>query len=138
MGVGWSTYAAGGSDSHCYLSQAVAFASGSPELEEPLARVANWPSAERALAPAGFVPSPVRRGASVPICPAGLSLLMAPVVHFEIGDRSAAFLVVPFLGAIAVWLTFQLGTALSTPLVGALAAALLACSPIFWTSSSSR
>jgi hypothetical protein len=41
------------------------------------------------------------------------------------------FLVVPLLGAFAVWLTFLVGRALQRPLTGAAAAVLLLCSPTF-------
>jgi hypothetical protein len=41
------------------------------------------------------------------------------------------FLVVPLLGALAIWLTYVLGRAIHGPTTGAAAAALLVCSPTF-------
>ena len=131
IGMARGTHAAGGSDSHCYLGQADAFAAGRTFLAEPLASIAAWPSARATLSPAGFLPSETRSGASVPICPPGLSLMMAPLVRIDIAGESAAFLVVPLLGALGVWLTYQLGRTLASATIGALAALLLASSPIF-------
>ena len=36
IGAWWNTFAAGGSDSHCYLGQARLFAHGRTSLHEPL------------------------------------------------------------------------------------------------------
>ena len=47
------------------------------------------------------------------------------------GGRDAVFLVVPVLGAAAVWLMFLLGSRVAGPTAGALAAVLFAASPIF-------
>lgn len=110
VGIRWNTFAAGGSDSHCYLSQARSFAAGRTVLPEPLAAFARWPPS--ALAPMGYVPSPVHEAASVGICPAGLSLAMAPLVNVDVATTSAAFLVVPIFGALGVWLTYALGRCL--------------------------
>jgi hypothetical protein len=131
IGIAHGTHAAGGSDSNCYLSQADAFAAGRTFLAEPLASIAAWPSARATLSPAGFLPSETRPAASVPICPPGLSLMMAPLVRIDIAGESAAFLVVPLLGALCVWLTYELGRSIATPTIGALAAVLLAASPLF-------
>src|SRR5215210_1301409 len=131
IGVARGTHAAGGSDSHCYLGQAEAFAAGRSFLAEPLAAIAAWPSARATLSPAGFLPSENRPGASVPICPPGLSLMMAPLVRIDFAGESAAFLVVPLLGALGVWLTYELGQTLASAAIGALAALLLASSPLF-------
>ena len=62
IGIARGTHAAGGSDSHCYLSQADAFAAGRTFLAEPLAAIAAWPSARATLSPAGFLPSETRPG----------------------------------------------------------------------------
>src|ERR1051325_10559727 len=79
-GMRWGTFAVGGSDSYCYVHQADGWASGHPQVVEPLALEAPWPDAPLTFAPAGHIPSPTVPGAHVPICPAGLSLLMAPFI----------------------------------------------------------
>ena len=72
------SFVAGGSDSYCYVHQAERWASGRLLVPEPLALAAPWPDAPLTFAPAGHRPSPTVPGAIVPICPPGLSLLMAP------------------------------------------------------------
>src|SRR4029079_10853592 len=47
------------------------------------------------------------------------------------GSERSAFLIVPALGALTVWLTFVIGRRLGGPLVGIVSAALLTCDPIF-------
>src|SRR5687767_13957616 len=92
-GLHWGTFVAGGSDSYCYAYQAERWAAtvrgtmvhgaivrGVPALQvpDPLALAAPWPEASRAFAPTGHLPSPTVSGAAVPVCPAGLSIAMAP------------------------------------------------------------
>ncbi len=126
-GLAYGTFAAGGSDSSCYLSEARLLASGATSIDEPLARTAPWPTRAWTFAPAGHVPSRVVPGVIVPICPPGLPLAMAAVRRLSLGEG----IVVPVLGALAVWLTFLLGRRIDGPLTGAAAAVLTATSPIF-------
>ena len=136
-GIHWGTFAAGGSDSYCYVHQADAWASGRLRVVEPLALQAPWPDAPLTFAPAGHIPSPTVRGAIAPICPAGLSLAMVPFVwagKWTTGVRGAGgvgnlvFAVVPLFGALLVWSVYELGSRFSRRV--ALASALLvACSP---------
>ena len=124
--IAWTSGAAGGSDSSCYVLQAEAFARGRTTLNNPAASV--LPDAPPAVfAPTGFVPSRARPGEAVPICGPGLALVMAAafVVH-----RDAVFLVVPLFAAILVWLTFVFGRRVDDEITGASAAVLMACSPI--------
>jgi Dolichyl-phosphate-mannose-protein mannosyltransferase len=125
--VAWSTRAAGGSDSSCYVLQAEAFAHGRVTLANPLPGV--LPAATSAMfAPTGFVPSRVTPFTAVPICGPGLALAMTAA---RIAGRDAVFLVVPVCAALAVCLTFLLGRRLDDDLAGAAAALLLATSPVF-------
>lgn len=137
VGVSWNTYAAGGSDSHCYLQQARRLTAGSPVLREPLGVQVPWPAADLTFAPAGFVPSADEAGTSVPICPPGFAVMMAPLVlagslnvFGSLGER-LPFLVVPLCGGWAVWLTWVIGRRVGDLSVGLGAAVLTACSPIF-------
>lgn len=137
-GVHWGTFVAGGSDSYCYAHQAQRWASllrrgigGRAErllVVEPLALAAPWPEASRTFTPAGHVPSTTTPGAIAPICPAGLSLAMAPFLI--LGGRDAIFLVVPLFGALLVGATFTLGRRYGQR-VGAASAVLAASSPAF-------
>jgi hypothetical protein len=123
----FGTYVAGGSDSSCYLNSSRLLSSGAVGFDDPLARGAPWPYAEQTFTPAGFTPSPVDRFLLVPICSPGLSLMMAAFRRLHLSP----FLVVPLLGAMAVWLTFVVGRAIDGPGSGAASAVLLACSPTF-------
>ena len=125
--LAWTSRAAGGSDSSCYVLQAEAFANGRATLESPVARM--LPGAPNAVfAPTGFRPSAREYGAAVPICAPGLSLAMAIVYRVH---ASAVFLVVPICAALLVWLTFLFGRRADGSATGVCAAVLLACSPIF-------
>jgi hypothetical protein len=125
--IAWSSRAAGGSDSSCYVLQAEAFARGRATLTNGAAAVLpDAPAA--AFAPTGFVPSRARPAEAVPICGPGLALLMAGafIIHPD-----AVFLVVPMFAALLVWVTFVFGRQVHDEVTGAAAAVLVACSPIF-------
>ena len=133
-GIRWGTFAAGGSDSYCYLQQARAWARGQLREVDPLALEAPWPDAPLTFTPAGHIPSPTVRGATAPICPAGLSLAMVPFVWAgragEAGGDALVFAVVPLFGVLLVWSTYLLGARFSRR-VGLASAFLVACSPAF-------
>ena len=128
FGVARGTWAVGGSDSSCYALMAQSFARGQLQPSSPLALDAPWPDAARSVAPAGFVPSPVRSGAASPVCAPGMSLLMAPLV--VAGGRNGVFWVTPFAAAALVWFASVLATRLAGAMAGAVAAVLVAASPI--------
>jgi hypothetical protein len=138
----WGSFVAGGSDSYCYVHQAERwagvlaglaerpFTGRRPGLQaaEPLALGAPWPNPALAFAPVGHTPSPTVPGAIVPICPAGLSMAMAPFV--ALAGPGAAFLVLPFFGALLIAATYAVGARFGAR-VGVAAAVLTACSPPF-------
>jgi hypothetical protein len=124
--IAWTSRAAGGSDSSCYVLQAEAFAHGRATLANPVAQaLPEMPNA--VFAPTGFLPSPRVYGAAVPICAPGLALAMAVAYRVHPG---AVFLVVPMAAALLVWLTFLYGRGVDGEFTGACAAVLVACSPI--------
>jgi hypothetical protein len=137
-GIRWGSFVAGGSDSYCYVHQAERWASllrqgfggQAPRLQVPelLALEAPWPNAELTFAPAGHVPSQTVPGALVPICPAGLSIAMAPML--ALAGPAGMFLVVPLFGALLVGATFTCGARFGSR-VGIASAVLAACSPPF-------
>jgi hypothetical protein len=127
IGLRWGTFAVGGSDSSCYAHQAERWAAGQLQVPNALALEAPWPSATLTLTPAGHIPSTTVPGASVPICPPGLSIAMAA---FRVaGGARAIFLAVPLLAALLVWSTYLTGSHFS-PRVGLAAALVTACSPV--------
>jgi hypothetical protein len=98
------------------------------QTPEPLATQAPWPNAPLTFAPAGHLPSPTSAGAIVPICPAGLSIVMA---LFQVaGGPQAVFFVVPLFGALFVVATYVAGARFGAR-VGLASAALSAASPVF-------
>ena len=135
--VRWGSWVAGGSDSYCYVHQAERWAEvirglaqghvTGLQVPEPLALDAPWADAGRAFAPAGHVPSPTVAGAIVPICPAGLSIAMAPLV--ALGGPRAAFFVLPLFAAMLVAATSGVGARFGAR-VGVLSGVLVAVSPI--------
>lgn len=127
-GVHWGTFAAGGSDSYCYVHQAERWASGRLHVVEPLALEAPWPDADATFTPIGHAPSRTVPGAIVPVCPSGLSIVMAPFLLA--GGRDALFLVVPLFGALLVGATYVIGSRYGAR-VGLAAALLTAVSPMF-------
>src|SRR5687768_14924357 len=103
VSIRWGSFVAGGPDSYCYLFQAQRWAAvlslrGPLQVPEPLALEAPWPDAALTFAPVGHAPSETVRGAIAPICPAGLSIAMAPLL--AVGGLPAAFAVVPLFGAV--------------------------------------
>jgi hypothetical protein len=127
VGIAWNTRAVGGSDSSCYVLQAEAFAHGHVVLHA--AGPSSLPDASPAMvAPVGWIPQPSGGFDAVPICGPGLALMMAPLVAL---GRGAVFLLVPVSAAATVWVTFLFGRRAADELTGALAACLVASSPVF-------
>jgi hypothetical protein len=129
IGLRFGIFVAGGADSYAYLSQAKLWMSGVPRVSQPWVQALSWPSRELSTAPLGYQPIS-HDGTIVPTTAPGLPLLMA---GFEwIFGANGPFIVVPALGALAVWFTYLLGRDVTrSPLVGMTAASLLVASPVF-------
>ena len=130
LAIRFGTFAVGGSDSNCYVEQAERWAAGT--MLEPVQPgfTPDWPDAALSLTPTGFVPSRRVEGAIAPICPAGLSLMMA--VPRALGaPRSSVFFVVPAFAAMAVLCAFLVARRLAGPGTGLAAALLTAAGPAF-------
>jgi hypothetical protein len=127
LAVAWSTRAAGGSDSSCYVLQAQAFAQGRVSLAPVLTEMPPGVT-PAALAPIGFIASPAAGHEAVPICASGLALMMAPVMVL---GRDVIFLVVPVFAGLMVWWTFAFARQVVDAGMAACAAILVGCSPIF-------
>jgi hypothetical protein len=128
LGLLKGTHVAGAGDSYGYASQADLWAHGTLRVEQPLMDEMKWPLAREALAPLGYRPA-VQGAAIVPVYGPGLPMVMA--VFARVAGRPAVFYVVPALGALAVWVTYLMGSRLAGRTVGVAAAALLATSPAF-------
>jgi hypothetical protein len=128
VGFARGTWAVGGSDSSCYGLMARAYAEGGSQPHSALPETAPWPAASLTAAPAGFIPSPVTRGAASPVCAPGFSLLAA--VLMVLAGPPGFFWVSPLCGAVMVWCASLTATRLGGPLAGGLAAMLTATTPI--------
>ena len=129
VGLGWGTFIAGGPDAAGYVSQADMWLHGRLTIATPAwVEDAPWHDAAWSSAPIGYRPA-AATGRLAPTYAPGLPLLMA-LFQFA-GGCNAVFLVVPLLGALAVWATYVLGRRASAEWAGAIAAVLFACSPAF-------
>ena len=129
IALSYGTFAAGGSDSYCYLNQAELFAAGRTHDAQLLASSAPWPDAVLTFVPPGHIPAAAGAPAVVPMCLSGYAALMAQARR--VAGREAMFWVVPLLAGIGVYATFLLGRRAMSPGVGLAAATLLASSPAF-------
>jgi len=131
VGLRYGSYAAAGSDSYGYVSQARLWLSGTLRVEQPFVEQLSWPNREWMFTPLGYRPaSPA--GTIVPTYPSGLPIVMA--LFLAAFGENGPFYVVPVFAAVTVWLTYLLGReAAGSTGVGALAAVLLVLSPVFLT-----
>ena len=126
----WATYAATWADPSGYVSQADLWLHGSLRIGQGWAAQFDWPRVDWVFSPLGYRPG-TEPHTIVPTYAPGVPLLMA-LAKVLIGARGP-FVVVPILGALGVWLTYRLGTALLSEEEGLAASALLATSPVFLT-----
>ena len=129
-GIYYGSFAAGGSDSYGYLSQAPLWLHGDLHIKQPWVAQMTWPQREWTFTPLGYRPTSPD-GTIVPTYPPGLPMLMA--VFLGVFGANGPFYVVPLLGAVALLGTYLLGTEFTrSRAVGACAAMFLLASPIFF------
>lgn len=126
-GVRYGTFAAGGSDSYGYVSQAHLFARGGLADVIPMRPEFTWRDAELSLIPLGYRPA-AARGRMSPIYPPGLPLVMAALLPF--GER-AMYLTLTLFGAAVILCTASAGRRLGDPLAGGVAALFVSVSATF-------
>jgi hypothetical protein len=131
IGLRYGSYAAAGSDSYGYLSEARLWLSGTLRVEQPWVDQVSWPNREWMFAPLGYRPASPD-GTIVPTYPPGLPMIMA--LFLAVFGANGPFFVVPVFGGLALWLTYLLGKeATGSSGIGALAAVLFLASPVFLT-----
>jgi hypothetical protein len=129
VGLRYGSYAAAGSDSYGYVSQARLWLSGNLRLEQPFVEQLSWPDREWMFTPLGYKPA-ASDGTIVPTYPAGLPLIMA--LFLAVLGENGPFYVVPLFAMLTVWLTYLLGReATGSRGAGAVAAMFLVASPVF-------
>jgi hypothetical protein len=116
----------GGSDSYGYVSQAALWRHGVLRIPQPFVQNFQWPGAAWKFSTLGYQPAP-DGSALVPTYAPGvpalitiLTPLLGPCAPFYLGPLCATALVL---------LTYRIGSAISSPLVGAAAALWIAASP---------
>jgi hypothetical protein len=131
VGIHYGSFAAAGSDSYGYVSQARFWLNGIPRIQQPWVLDFPWEHRDWIFSPLGYRPfSP--DGTIVPTYPAGLPLMMA--AFLGVFGANGPFYVVPLVAALTVWFTYMLGReATGSRTVASLAAALLVPSPAFLT-----
>jgi len=129
LGVHFGSFAAAGSDSYGYVSQARSWLSGTLRLAQPLVEEFSWKNREWMFSPLGYRPASPD-GTIVPTYPAGFPIVMAAFLAI-FGDNGPYY-VVPVFGALTLALTYLLGKeATGSRGTAALAALLLMASPVF-------
>jgi hypothetical protein len=129
VGIGAGTFYAGGADASGYVSQAQMWLRGELTWPAPAwVEGAPWDDAGESASPVGYKPTPNSHIIAPTYAP-GLPMLMA--LFQIVGGPNAVFLVVPFLGALAVLATYLLARELGGPWSGAVACLLLISSPVF-------
>lgn len=123
----WGTRAASGSDAFGYVSQAYSWLHRALPRPQPFPATVPWPSAAASLAPLGYRPAPGNTGI-VPTYSPGLPMIMAAMT--AVAGARGPYLVVPLSAGLLVWFTFLLGRRIAGAAAGALAAVLIAASPI--------
>jgi len=127
VGVAFGTFSASSADPSAYVDHSALIDRGQLSFDEPLARAVDWHEATWTFTPLGYRPGRAP-GTIVPGYPLGLPLLMAAARRVA-GERGP-FWVGPVLAALAVLATYALAARFATPRAGAVAAVLLASSPI--------
>jgi hypothetical protein len=129
IGVRYGSYAAAGSDSYGYLSEARLFLNGTLRVQQPWVDEVSWRNREWMFAPLGYKPASPD-GTIVPTYPPGLPMIMA--LFLAAFGENGPFYVVPVFAALALWLTYLLGKeSTGSRGIGALAALLFLASPVF-------
>ena len=122
--------ACGGLDSHGYVSAAELLTTGHLSVTQPIAAWLPFPGAIDAATPLGWVPA-LAGPESVPRYPLGLPLVMA--LFREIGGAGAVFYVSPVLASATLVLIYFIVRRAGGVLDAALATALVAVHPVFFT-----
>ena len=120
----------GGADSYGYVSAAEMLRNGQLSIPAPLAQSLPVSHPQAVAAPLGWAPAPDGSGL-VPAYPLGLPLVMA--LFGMAGGPSAVFLVAPVFAAVTLLLVYRFTRTWFDADTALLAAALVACHPVFVT-----
>ena len=127
-GVVFGTFSVGGSDAYGYVNQAYDWYDATLPQPIPVAERLPFDASDRLQAPLGYREAQQSQSI-VPTYAPGLPLIM--MVALAIAGACGPFLVTPLAAALFVWLTFRLGCRAGGPVIGLVAAFILALSPVF-------
>jgi hypothetical protein len=126
IGLWYGTRAAGGSDPYGYISQSQLWRAGDLRVKQDFVASMPWPDVDWSFTPLGYRPSDDHT--LVPTYAPGLPLLMT--LFTLVAGSCGPYLVNPVCGALLVILAAAIGVRLSGRAAGAMAAILVATSPI--------
>jgi 4-amino-4-deoxy-L-arabinose transferase-like glycosyltransferase len=124
-GATFGTRATGGADVYGYVTQAQLWRTGDLHIRQDFVASIPWPNAEWSFSPLGY--RPARDYTIVPTYPPGMPLL---ILAFSLVLGDIGVYAVPWVaGAALVLLTYALGSRVSNPVVGSIAALGLSTNP---------
>jgi hypothetical protein len=127
VSVKYGSFTAGGSDSYGYVSEAYGWVRGELPSPIPLPYALPFANSDMMQIPLGYHEGP-RPHTMVPTYAPGVPLLMAAGIL--VGGVCGPFLVTPICAAALVWFTFLLARRAGGELTGAVAAIVIAATPV--------
>jgi hypothetical protein len=125
--IRFNTFAPWATDAGAYVAAGHQWATGNLFVPAEFTFGSPWGADPLVEAPYGFVPGPTK-GTLTSQYPLGFPLLIAAAI--KLGGPLAPYLVAPVTAGALAWCAFLLGSYLSTPRAGALAALMIAATPV--------
>jgi len=125
--IRYNTFAPWATDSGAYIAAGHQWATGDLITPTEFIFWAPWSAEPLVEAPHGYAPGPTK-GTITGAYPLGYPLLIAAAI--TLGGPLAAYAVAPVMAGVLAWCAFLLGSHLSTPRAGVLAALMMAATPI--------
>jgi hypothetical protein len=125
--IRYNTFAPWATDAGAYVAAGHQWATGDLFVPAEFTFGSPWSADPLVEAPYGFVPGPTK-GTLASQYPLGFPLLIATAI--KLGGPLAAYLVAPVTAGVLAWCALLLGSYLSTPRAGALAALMIAATPV--------
>jgi hypothetical protein len=122
-----NTFAPWATDAGAYVGAGHLWARGDLFIPAEFTFGSPWGADPLVEAPYGYVPGP-SKGALTGQYPLGFPLLIAAAI--KIGGSLAPYVVAPVMAGLLAWCAFLLGSSLATPFAGALAALMIAATPV--------
>ncbi|HUE86065.1 MAG TPA: hypothetical protein VMO26_08305 [Vicinamibacterales bacterium] len=125
--IRYNTFAPWATDSGAYVAAGHQWATGELFFPAEFTFGSPWGAEPLVEAPYGYVQGPTK-GTLTGGYPLGYPLLIAAAI--KLGGPLAAYAVAPVMAGVLAWCAFLLGSYLSTPMAGTLAALMIAATPV--------